>query len=120
MKRVVIIAILVAGVLAVAMPVMAKGGSAKACDVWWEEAGGVQKALFYTTGSGIVHEWRYDPIDAHLVFKPQSRFPEPDEPGWFSWQYTAQYGQDTAWDDDCDLEDFFDPNAWYWVNITWQ
>ena len=119
MKKVVPILLAILLVIsAFAIPALAKGGSAKGTDVWWEN-GGVTKAIFSTTGSGIVQQHRYDPDDKHLIFKPQSKFPTmPEGEGWFAWTFTDQYTELSG--DEGDLSDFFNFGETYWVKINTQ
>lgn len=77
-------------------------------------------AKFQTTGSGIVHEWRYSPEHVHVIFKPTGKFPMPEGDGWWGpWKYTSQY-------DECDspskvsLDDVFDDDSEWWVLIVEQ
>ncbi len=126
MRKVILVSAIGAFLLAtllVAPSALGKGGSAKGTEVWWYEgslgAGPLIKAVLRTTGSGIVHEWRYQPDDRALVFKPVEKFPEPDEGDYFLWTYIpAQYA--IAPDSPGQLSDIFTPGAQYWAQITMQ
>ncbi len=115
---------LLLGTLLVIPSALGKGGSAKGTEVWWYEgalgAGPVHKAIFRTTGSGIVHEWRYAPDDRALLFKPVEKFSEPDEgEDYILWTYNP--GQYTiAPGSPGQLNDIYTPWAQYWLIITIQ
>ena len=105
---------------------LGKGGSAKGIEIWWHEGrnanGPLIKAIFRTTGSGIIHEWRYEPDDLALVFKPADRFAAPDDGNYAPWTYNPQ----VYWIDadspagDLTLGAFFAEGAQYWLKITEQ
>ena len=120
--------LLIAGVFSVtAAPVLAKGGSAKGNDVWWYKHAPPNpdvywKAIIYKTGSGIVHEWRYEvdgePCDIHMIYKPVEKFPkEHYGKGWVRWTYDDRY-IDLSGDQGADLVDFFTKYTEYWVHIN--
>jgi len=116
------VATLVAAMLLVATPLLAAGGSAKGADIWFYQDGNpatLCKAIFSKTASGIIHQWRYEPQDIHLLFKPASKFPEPDEGNYFYWQFNASRYTETDTNPGS-LSDFFTDGAWYWVEITYQ
>lgn len=107
-----------AALLMSAIPVLAKGGrGSKSLEVCWIGGGIETRAYFTETGSGIIQQHRYSPDDKHLVFKPMSKFSEPDEGSWFAWKYTSQYDEcDPA--SDTSLDDVLSLNTWYWVQIN--
>jgi hypothetical protein len=111
------------GTLLVIPSALGKGGSAKGTEVWWYEGslgvGPLHKAVFQTTGSGIVHEWRYEPDDRALVFKPAGKFPEPDEGDYIPWTFNPGL-YTIAPDSPGDLSDFFTVWAPYWLKVTMQ
>lgn len=114
---------LLLGTLLVIPSALGEGGSAKGTEVWWYEgsqgSGPLIKAIFRITGSGIVHEWRYEPDDRALVFKPVDKFPEPGEGDYHLWTYgPAHYT--IAPGSPGDLSNFFTPGAQYWLQITMQ
>lgn len=116
------IATLVVAMLLVATPLLAKGGSAKGADIWFYQGGDpgtVFKGIYSKTGSGIIHQWRYEPVDLHLLFKPASKFSKPDEGGYFYWQFTASIYTETDLNPG-ELADFFTDGAYYWVKIETQ
>jgi len=105
-----------------ATPLLAAGGSAGGADIWFYEYGDpttLSKAIFSETGSGIIHQWRYEPQDRHLVFKPVSKFPAPDEGNYFYWRFIASRYTEID-PNPGSLSDFFTDGAWYWVEITHQ
>lgn len=116
------VATLVVAMLLSATPLLAVGGSAGGADIWFYQDGDpdtLSKAIFSGTASGIIHQWRYEPQDLHLVFKPALKFPEPDEGNYFHWQFIASTYTET--DDNLgELSDFFTDGAYYWVEITHQ
>lgn len=116
------IATLVVAMLLVATPLLAKGGSAKGADIWVYQDGKPEtliKAIYSKTRSGIIHQWRYEPVDLHLLFKPASKFSEPDEGGYFYWRFTASIYTETDTNPG-QLADFFTDGAYYWVKIEAQ
>lgn len=99
-----------------------KGGSAKGTEIWWYESSGpVHKAIFSTTGSGIVHEWRYEPQNLSLIFKPTWKFPQPDEAGYSLWTYHPHWYR-IAPDSPSKktLDDIFVQYGDYWLHVTTQ
>jgi hypothetical protein len=78
----------------------AGGGPNGTVLTWRDEA---DSGWFMTTGSGIVHQWRYNhPLfgDVHYVYKPYSQFPYAVQEGcetdegtvlriWDSWSYDS-------------------------------
>lgn len=123
MRRVVIasaVGALLVGMLLVIPSVRGKGGGANGTEVWWYEPHSeLIKAVFWTTGSGIIHEWRYEPDDRALVFKPLAKFPEPGEGDYQLWtfdpsKYTIAPGSPGQ------LADFFTPGVQCWLQITMQ
>ncbi len=121
------IALLVLGILVMSFSVvMAKGGK-RGMHVCWEQSDGEQNAYFKITGSGIIQQWRYDPSDLHLVFKPKDKFPNPpDEGSWSSWTWKGSEGEYGQYDpcnpsSDLTLENVFgNQNRDFWVEITYQ
>lgn len=111
--------VLTLSLVLMATPALAKGGSSKGTDVWFQLGSQTYKNIFYTTGSGIVHEWRYEPNDLHLVFKPLSKFPNQPDGFWGPWSYNIPPYQELD-DDDGNLADFLTPGDQYWVQITIQ
>lgn len=124
MKKSVLVLLVVVAVLAAASSIAwAKGGSAKGDDVCWmmKHQGVVKEhwAIFYETGSGIVHEWRYEPNEPHLIFKPLTKFKnKPQGPGWFHWP--APLYRKCKDPTDKSVEDFLPKGDEYWVLITGQ
>ena len=116
------VATLVVAMLLSATPLLAAGGSAGGVDIWFYQDGDpttLSKAIFSKTSSGIIHQWRYEPQDLHLVFKPASKFPEPDEGNYFYWRFNASRYTETDTNPGS-LSDFFTDGAYYWVEITYQ
>ena len=118
MKRLFKLATITLLFIALAVPALAKGGNGKgkeSHDVCWMQGTAKVKAKFIKTSSGLVQQFRYSPDDKHLIFKPMTKFDEPDEGNWFAWRYYEQYGE-------CDpleggtLNDVFDLER-YWVQI---
>ena len=122
-KMVVVLLIGLLMVAALAVPALAKGGSSQGSDIWvyqGEDPGTLIKAIYKQTGSGIIHQWRYYPVDLHFVFKPASKFPSaPDEGGYFYWRFTASQYTETD-SNPGSLSDYFTDGAYYWVKITVQ
>ena len=81
MRRVILacaIGALLLGALLAISSTLGRGGSAKGTEVWWYEGSGpLIKATFRTTRSGIVNEWRHEPEDLKLIFKPADKFSAP-------------------------------------------
>jgi hypothetical protein len=105
-------------------PVVAKGGS-KGKDVWWyknvEPGMGTWKAIIYKTKGGVVHEWRYEwkgePVDVHLVYKPVEKFPnQPHGKNWVRWTFDDRY--EDLLGDEADLTDFLTKYNDYWVHFN--
>ena len=105
--------------------VHADKGSSKGRDVWWYKntgsGEGVWKAIIYETKSGIIHEWRYEwrgePIDVHLIYKPVAKFPnQPQGKNWIPWTFDDRY--DDLPGDEADLTDYFTRYAMYWVHFN--
>lgn len=124
MKRITISFLIGCVILAaLAVPALAKGGSSKGSDIWWYDSGDpgtLFKAIYKKTGSGIIHQRRYLPENLHLIFKPESKFPNtPDEGGYFSWTFDESICTD-ADDSPGSLSDFFTHDTDYWVKIITQ
>lgn len=93
---------------------LAGGGSAKGVDVCWTNLSGTEsRAVFLVTGSGIVQEWRYQPQDVHVVFKPADRFPVQED-DWTYWNAVnyADCSPATATADK--VGDFLPPGTHWW------
>jgi hypothetical protein len=113
---------LLLGTLLVIPSALGKGDSAKRAEVWWYEAGStsLHKAIFQTTGSGIVHEWRYEPEHLTMVFKPANKFREPDEGDYTDWTYDWWLYTPVDSPSHKTLDGFFTRDAHYWCEITMQ
>jgi hypothetical protein len=123
MRRVIIasaIGALLLGTLLVVASAIGNGGGAKGTEVWWQEGSGpLIKATFRTARGGIVYEWRYEPQNLKLIFKPADRFREPGEGGYSLWTFnSADYTIDGG--SPATLGDLFTEGAQYWLQITTQ
>ena len=108
----VIVALFVAG-LFFAVPVAAKG--AEKVDVTWVHGGITYKAIFLTTGSGIIHQFRYMPNELHVVYKPVDKFPNmPRGEGW-----TGPHPKSGLTGGYAVLEAIFTA-AEYWAHVNYQ
>lgn len=103
------------------------GGGPNGTYVHFEQAGSYDCQTFWkTTGSGLIHEWRYDEscapfageVGLHLVFKPASKFSsadcDADALGSAAFTWTGAGYTDLS-DDEADLGDFLALNATYYV-----
>lgn len=94
MKKLIALATASFAFLFLASNVMA--GAKNATFVKFLQGGNEMESYWMTTGSGLVHEWRYDEggYDLHFVFKPADKFEYSDcdsENLWFSnnnWSYS--------------------------------
>jgi hypothetical protein len=93
------------------------GGGEKSLNVCWMQGSTEVKAFFKITNSGLIQQFRYEPDDKHLIFKPKGKFNDPMEAGWFSWNYTeGKYNTCVEWDG-ASLDEVLSPGA-YWVKIV--
>jgi hypothetical protein len=123
MRRVIIacaVGAFLLGALMVVSSTLGWGGRARGKEVWWYEGSGpLIKATFRTTGNGIIQEWRYEPEDLKLIFKPADRFSEPAEGDHSLWTFSpASYTIDKS--SPGALSDFFAEGAQYWLQIMVQ
>ncbi len=121
-----VVGALLLGTLLVVPSALGNGGSAKGTEVWWHEgrndSGPLIKAIFQTTASGIVHEWRYEPENLQLIFKPADKFPKPEEGDYVPWTYkpAVYWIDENSPAGDLTLKAFFVEGALYWLQITEQ
>jgi hypothetical protein len=113
-----VVLLMLGAMLALAVPASARGGNGnKAVTVCWMGGAGETWANFQTTGSGIVQQFRYEPVHKHLIFKPMAKFPNmPDGEGWFQW--TAHTYPACSDPTDKSISDVFDIGAKYWVKMV--
>ena len=106
----------------------AGGGGPNGIHVRFIAGGHTYDTFWLMTGSGLVHEWRYDDpagpwkgMDVHLVFKPKDKFEtaECDSEGLLtSFSWTFDYGYYTELGGDkADLVDFLEDGSQYWVCV---
>jgi hypothetical protein len=127
-KKVLIVLVVVLALTAIASMAQAGGGPNGTFVYFVQSPNYHCYSYWLTTGSGLVHEWRYgDPSCAayagkyslHLVFKPVSKFEyaDCDDEGYLGhtgWTFNpAPYADMTG--DEADLDDFLTPGQRYWV-----
>lgn len=111
---------LLGGALLVISSATGSGDSAKGTEVWWYEGGGpLIKATFRTADTGVVQEWRHEPENLKLIFKPADKFPAPVDGDYSSWTFSPNYytidKQSPA-----ALSDVFAEGAQYWLQVAAQ
>lgn len=126
------ILIVVLTLLLVAVPALAeaKGGGPNGIHVKFRIGGYTYDTFWLRTGSGLVHEWRYDDPtdpwkgkDVHLVFKPIDKFEaaECDLEGLIEsfpspWTFDSEDYEELE-GDEADLADFLEDGSQYWVCV---
>jgi hypothetical protein len=121
MKKLIAAGIAGAALLVTALPVLA--GAKNATFVKFTYGTTEYDSYWMTTGSGLVHEWRFDEggYDLHFVFKPASKFEAPDcdtenlFTSMTNWTYSIPpYGEVLA-GDEAQLADYLTEGDYYHV-----